>query len=351
MSQVYKQLPQEKVTKSSWQEILTFAITVCGFVALANLATIYLLHKHTINRGYWLVTKKWELLLQLQEPVDWLILGDSSANQGIVPDLLERRLGGRAFNLSTQGDLLTIDNAWMLETYIHKHGPPKHVLIVHAYDVWHRQTSPATLAYLARIPLKWGYWQYLEPKLKLSLREQKQILQTKYVPLYSQNYTLTNLVQNPVGYFQVIRDFALTEDGFMKQLEANPQKVQLDTQKHQQFIRENEFELSVENRRSLERVAELAQEYRFHVYVANAAVHQKLYQDVYFQKYLAQVEEMLLEFVASSDRLHYLPQKMTFSDTQMQNSDHLTYAAAWQFTDALAIAIASKNSSTLNKSQ
>jgi hypothetical protein len=198
---------------------------------------------------------------------------------------------------------------------------------------------------MARIPLNWGSWQRLEPKLQLSLGAKKQVFQTKYVPLYSQNLTLTNFVQNPVGYLQVIRDFALTEDGFMKRLEADPQNVKEDMQGHQQFVRENEFEISTENRQTLEKIAELAQEYHFNVYLGNAPVYEGLYRDVHFQGYLAEVQEMLANFAASSDRLHYLPQTVTFADTQMQNSDHLTYAGAWQFTDALVTAIAKTNGS------
>jgi hypothetical protein len=54
----------------------------------------------------------------VDEPVDWLILGDSSVNQGVIPSIFEDEFGERAINLGTNGIMITLDDLWMIE-YLH----------------------------------------------------------------------------------------------------------------------------------------------------------------------------------------------------------------------------------------
>ena len=58
----------------------TLALTL-ALVALADVAVCALRDDHSTNRAYWLVREKWKLLTELDAPVDFLILGDSSGNQ------------------------------------------------------------------------------------------------------------------------------------------------------------------------------------------------------------------------------------------------------------------------------
>src|SRR5438128_2449200 len=130
-------LPVEIAGPSTARRLIGTIGGVLALVALANTAALFVLSRHPVNHGYKVIGAKWELLREQERPVDWLVLGDSSGNQGVVPAVLSERLGGSSLNLCTVGDLLAVNDAWMLETYIGTVGAPRKVLMVHAYDIWH----------------------------------------------------------------------------------------------------------------------------------------------------------------------------------------------------------------------
>ena len=142
--------------------------TTIVVILLLNLLAIWVVQRYSPNRGYRLVREKWTLLLNLKEPVEWLVLGDSSGNQAVDPALLDARLGGRSLNLCTTGNALVLGDLWMLETYLRRFGPPRGVVLVHTYDLWGRDKNSNTVA---DVPLPWGYWTEREHPLHLGTEE------------------------------------------------------------------------------------------------------------------------------------------------------------------------------------
>ena len=59
--------------------------------------------------------------------------------------------GESAINLATIGDATVVNDAWMLETYLERFGRPNKVVIVHAYDIWHRELKQNVVV---QIPFK-----------------------------------------------------------------------------------------------------------------------------------------------------------------------------------------------------
>ena len=88
-----------------------------------------------------------------------LILGDSSAAQGVDPEFWTNASGESAINLATIGDATVVNDAWMLETYLERFGRPNKVVIVHAYDIWHRELKQNVVV---QIPFKF-IWNRLSP--------------------------------------------------------------------------------------------------------------------------------------------------------------------------------------------
>ena len=170
--QINQKLPEEITKPIKSKEFVLSLIGTLIFVIIFNFAAKLYLKENTTNRGYWLINKKWELLFKQKEPVDWLILGDSSCNQGVVPTIVNERLNTSSINLCTIGDMLSLDNSWMLEKYIQRVGVPKNILIVHVYDAWGRGINRPVFA---QIPLNWGYWKQLEPKINFTKRETSQL--------------------------------------------------------------------------------------------------------------------------------------------------------------------------------
>ncbi len=321
----------EPVTKNSLFSSLIASVLV---VFLINLAAIVYLKNNTTNRGYWLLKEKWEMLFNLQQPVDWLLLGDSSCNQGVVPDIFDKKLEVKSINLCTLGNMSSLDDAWMLNQYIKRFGAPKNVLIVHTYSAW---DSDISLSLIAKTPLDWGYWQQMEPPLSFDKKDTFQLFINRYLPLYSENQTLASLIKDPVSYYQLNRSFQLDESGFMIWEQADVEQVKKKTEWHIKTYSNKQFNLTKHNHQALETIAELAQQHNFNVYLANAPIYQGLYAQDTFRSYYRQIQDTLNNYAANSERVNYiLQQPMTFPQEQMENTDHVTYTGAQRYTEKLA---------------
>lgn len=149
MSQV-KGLPSEKPPDENAGSALwgTLLGTLAVALLVNALAAAYL-DWRPVNLGYRVIKTKWRLLAAQRRPVGWLVLGDSTGNQGIVPEVLSEKLGGSTLNLCTIGALGAWNDAWMLEAYARVAGAPRHVLVVHTYQAW---THPLNIEAVAQIP-------------------------------------------------------------------------------------------------------------------------------------------------------------------------------------------------------
>ncbi|GAB4538594.1 MAG: hypothetical protein Tsb0014_28350 [Pleurocapsa sp.] len=334
MASKHQQLPEEIIQPATSSKILLSLILPWILFAIANLAANFYLNYFPQNRGYWLIKQKWDMLLNLNKPVDFLVLGDSSCNQGIVPKVIESELNTNAVNLCTIGDSLALNDAWMLSKHIKKYGAPKNVLIVHVYDMWSRDINWNVTS---QTPLSWGYWNQLEPHITVDFEQQKTIFLNQYLPLYSQNKSLKKIIDNPDRWF-VKKDYNLQPDGFMAVTHSNSGEVEEDTKRHLRAVnKKQEFSLSPVNKRSLEAILKLAEEHNFNVYLANSPIYQELYQKPEFKTYYHQVQQKLQEFSERSAKIHYImSDPMTFPKESMENADHLIESAAKTYTQKLA---------------
>ncbi|MEO1377974.1 MAG: hypothetical protein AAFW70_27595 [Cyanobacteria bacterium J06635_10] len=333
-----QQLPQEIVKPIKTKEFVFSLLGTLIFVILFNFAAKLYLKENTTNRAFWLIKEKWELLLRQQKPVDWLILGDSSCNQGVVPSIINERLNVSSINLCTIGDMLSLDDAWMLEKYIQRFGAPKNVLIVHVYDAWNREVNRSLLA---KVPLNWGYWQQLQPQLDFGLRDTSQLFVEKYIPLYSENQSLSYLLKFPGDAFNRSQSLRLEDDGFMIWEQPNPDYVEAQKNSNIKFVRKNKFNLSDNNRKALEHIVKLAEKHDFNIYLANSPIYEKLYEHKDFQAYFTQLQDTLDGYAAKSDKVHYIREPITFPKEEMENADHLVYSAAKVYTNSLILQIKS----------
>ena len=335
MPSVNQQLPKEISPNSTKLSHIILSLICPGIIfTLINLGANYYLKYFPQNSGYWVIQQKWSMLLNLKQPVDWLILGDSSCNQGVIPEVLETELSGESVNLCTIGDSLVLNDAWMLSKYIKKYGAPKNIVIVHVYDIWDRHINWNVTS---QIPLDWGYWYQLEPSLDLSIEEQKTIFLNKYVPLYSQDTSLKEILKNQETWFES-KGYKVSKDGFMAEEDSNSFNVEQDKKGHLKFVKKNpEFSLSEINKKSLQTIVQLAEKHDINIYLANSPIYQELYLESSFQLYYNQVQKQLKIISDRSKNFYYIMQEpMTFSKEEMENVDHLTVKAAKTYTKQLA---------------
>lgn len=330
--------PGERVPPASLRRILlTGAVMLLAAIAV-DAAAVAGLDRHPLNHGYRVIRTKWALLLEQRAPVDTLILGDSTGNQGVVPDIVSARLGGSALNLCTVGDLLAVNDAWMLSSYVRDAGPPRRVVLVHAFDVWGRGPNPDAIA---QVPLPAGFWNEYDPRIPLTGWEYARVLLDRYVPIYSQDQTLSRFFRQPRR--TLARGFDMDAHGFLRAHKALPEEVLKDSafQIAEVEREKGESPLSKENLAALEVLARLADAHRFEIYISDSPLYEGLYAEPGFQRRLTALHDALAQFAAAHPRVHVLPGPVrTFPAGQMTTVDHLIEEGARSFTESLAEKIA-----------
>lgn len=224
---------------------------------------------------------------------------------------------------------MALNDAWMLDEYVVRYGSPKAALIIHAYDTWSREIN---INVLAQIPGSW--WDRL-PRISLSIDEWFRLYLDRYMPLYSENQSLTNLLMLPWTAFET--GMRLDEDGFEEETRAHPKRLARDLKAHLESIRTGRGVLSEDNRRALEQIGRLAANHRFDVFVALGPVYDQLSADSAWQIYYGALVSSLDEVIGNYPRLHLINDPpMTFSGNELQSVDHVIASAARKFTAQLA---------------
>lgn len=328
-------------------------LTILGallVVMLVNAAAGWYLGRSTSNLGYWLIQEKWRRLLDLDEDLDWLVLGDSSANQGVVSAVLEERLGGRALNLATIGDIGILDDAWMLQTYLQTHPAPRGVIVVHAYDIWEREPI---VSLRGLIPLSPEALNELRPAVELDAQSNVDSLLTRYFPLYSRSTSLKSLVfkilRSPARLLKALGgapagaepDAApiLDAGGYMAVLAPDPATVAIDYANHAGFVRSSSFRFSARNQQALEAMIALSEEVGFDLWLVNSPLYSGLAGDPNFQAYFDDLQQGINQLGAGRSSVFNLGLLGVYPESGMVSVDHAAHASALDFSARLAEAI------------
>ncbi len=333
----YRQLPQELAPKARPLSLVLELLGILALVVLINWAAgVYLAH-FSPNQGYWTIHQKWLLLGKLDEPVDWLVLGDSSCNQGVVPAVLEEELGGRALNLCMVGNITVLGDLWLLEEYLARFDPPQAIILVHVYDVWPRSLNPVLLG---QIPRPWGFWNdhALADELLSDPEVRSDLFLERYVPLISQPKTLTMLLRSTVflQHNPFSPPWSMDADGFVIASEPHPDIVRRDAQDHLDELAANPFSISSINRQAFGEIADLAEHYKVPVYLFNSPMYEGLYNAPAFRAYFDAAQSKVLLLAEEAYFANPIRDVMTFPAEQMQTVDHVTLPAAEAFTRWLA---------------
>ena len=332
-------VPEEVVQPVRPRQVGTTWILVILLVLLGNFIVAPRLLEGGRNLAGWIIGHKWQLLMEMQQPVEDLVLGDSSCNQGVNPVTLARALGDkRAVNLCTIGDMLALNDAWLLQHYIERFGAPRRVIMVHVYDIWSRNFDATRIG---AIPVGLTTLRRLRPEVQLQRWHLRSYLEARYFPMYSSNLSLrTRLRPGDPGSSNTRGPRRVDSLGFLADTVPFPDSVELDLKRHLRFLSNETFKLSRDNERSLRRIASLAKEHDFDVYIASAPVYRGLAESNEFREYFRQVQESLAGFAGEGSRVHLIfDPPMEFSAAEMQNADHLVLAAANRYTEALAARI------------
>jgi hypothetical protein len=329
-------IPNEitKSVKKTYVALMIIALLI-SVIAL-NVFAYHKLKISSPNKGYAIIHKKWDLLFNKKQRVDWLILGDSSGNQGINTERIKKQTGKNALNLCTIGNFVALDDAWMLDTYLKKYGAPEKVIIVHVYDTWHRPFELSGKVYqnlYSQIPLLKLKLSKTKPSLNLSFHKELNILGDKYFPIVSQQKSLKMLtLGNRNHRWKNSLDF--TDLGYMYWDQANATRVESDANAHLKNIGVQKAYFSDASKAGLDYIKQLAEQHKFDVYLVNSPLYKGMLENSDFVAYYKSVNKLLHTYCNTSNYLHHInADPITFEKSMMQNVDHLTSEGALIYTD------------------
>lgn len=332
---------REIIESSSRKKILLLLVGITTIVLLFNVVAIGYTKPYA-NSGFDYSTKKWEMLLGLKSPVDWLILGDSTGLMGVDPAIISTGLGGTSINLCTVAPLGVINDAWMLDTYITRFGPPKNVLVVTYFGTWSINPWPPDVASL---PLEWGFWNKLEPPLYFNFGDTCNLWLQRYAPIAMQSPKAQWMLW---GYWFWSRAFprlmnpAIRDDGLFQNWDKLPGQVERTAQEDKIFVKTYDFDVSDSAQRALKHIRELADKDGFDVYMVDDPIWQGLFADQGFQDYFAKVQKMEVGFANTSERIHYLSgMQLSLPEPLMRDAVHALPSGAEEFTKRLVSEIVS----------
>lgn len=331
--------------RTSPARVLLVLVVAVLTVLACNLAARRFLDRYGTNLGYVYIAHKWAVLERLDAPVDWLVLGDSSVSQGFDPAVLERLVGKRAINLGTIGNFGVTGDLWMLEEYVERFGAPERVVIVHAYDVWHRRFDADLIG---RIPRDFTLSDELAERYALDDDARLQIFLNRYVPLYAERTSLRKSIE--YAWLRLVRsdeelaelrrtdrslpveDPELHDDGFVRMCGAIPDAVKRDAKGHVKSLGKRRFSLSKDNRTALVAIAELAHEHGFRVTIVNGPIYERLRLKPEFQRYYDDMVAALRRAVAKVPEVEVVEGVRSYDGDHLQNVDHITCDATEDYT-------------------
>lgn len=321
----------ESVAPATRRRVVVLVVGVLVFAAALNAALLVLLRGHPTNGGHWLIHQKWELLARTGD-VDTLVLGDSTCNQGVRPDVWRERFGGTVVNLCTIGDMLAVDDVWMLEEYLRHHAPPRHVVIVHTYDMWQRDANARFAMLLAEVPRRFGFWKDSILPLDVDLGDQALVIAGRWFPLYSDEQNLRLWLSRPSWTYHHHEGFHISDDGYMAEVNARPAGVRRDADLHRTELGEA-WHASEANAQALAALAALATKYHLDVVIAPAPIYDGLWADPQLQRRFGQIQSWIRSAVHAAPTIRVIEgPPITFSADQMTNVDHVIDAAAIVYT-------------------
>jgi hypothetical protein len=335
-------LPQEIIRPAGHGSLAALLVLIVLLVVGANFIASAVLKRLPVNRGYALAYGKWTLMdraLSAGTPVDVLIVGDSSSNQGLDPHVIEAQTGRKAMNFGVVAEGLTAIPLWTADRFLEEStrngAPPRIILWMHVYDVWSRVDRNERRLRGISAALPPTAWPYNErgPKVRIATRD---LWLMQQVPLYFQNTSLANLIRRPRASVEEANRFKFDALGFTAETVPDPALVRRDTRNHMNLVRENDFSLTALSRRSIDAMSQLAARHEAELWIVPAPHNRSLWQDPAFRERWYEVRDALK---AAASRYPHVrvafDEPMVFEDGRMQNCDHVLADAAADFTRAV----------------
>ncbi len=353
MEAISKYLVMPRSEKVGWRGVALCVLAVILLVCAVNTAAWYYIKAYPVNRGVSRVWQKWQLIERQTEPVDWLILGDSTCGQGIMPVVIEEDTSDTALNLCTVANATAVNGVWQLEHYIDKVGPPTRAVFFHAYHVWERPPDDL-ISMFNQISIPGAFYKRMDPPLDVGFWGDIEIATAPLRTLYDANLSIDYIISRELGALFAGKDvdrsdalsdlnFVIRHKGYVGSNTAMPERVIAQSNASKRIYAEREFVITPPNEESLKAMCRLSERHNLPIYLANSSISRMLYEDEGFQKYYSAMVERISEILAPCPGVTYVMQvPAQFEPEEMDNEDHVvTDTVAARLTRQLVDAVKS----------
>ncbi len=322
-----------KLPNSEFKYYFLVVSVLLSTVFSLNLLFLVVIRYNEINDGYQVVKVKWDLACSPQTS-SIIFLGDSSGDQGIAPSVVKEEIRCSSLNLCTLGNLLLVDDLWLLESYLEKSPSPQSVVLVHVYDVWHRK-SP-NIGALRQIPISTQAWDELTPIVDLGWFWKTSILIDQFIPMYSRRLTLHQFIWHPSELMSERNELEFTEYGFRPCKVNSLEGTIADRENHLKFVSENNFIPSMINSLAYQKIIEHCKKHNIRLFVASSPLDEKLASDQFFQGYYNELQQWLEKSSNGHPHVTVISELFLVPEHELERVDHVTVDAAHRYSRWLA---------------
>jgi len=332
--------PEEIAPPSTWTTAWREWTLVLVLVLAAN-ATMFAclrLFAAQVEPERHIVGTKWSMLARLSQRPSLVVLGDSSALHGIDDSVFAAHGFAPTLNLATMGNLLLVNDAWMLNDLIARDLAPPRVLLVHVFDIWDR-TDKRMLGPLPYVPCPSGGCEARRPSLSLDSEDELLLQARRWVPLVSASESVLRyaryLLRDPRAALAGVQ---ITPAGQVPLVKARPARVREEVARaHAQLVAAPDFAISSINEAALMTIIDSARKANTEVYFAPSPLCGGIGRDPAFQARWNGTVAFLEGLERDHPNFHLLlDEPMLFEESEMENCDHVVAQAAVRYSEALA---------------
>ncbi|MFC1924910.1 hypothetical protein ACFLXA_06070 [Chloroflexota bacterium] len=265
----------------------------------------------------------------LDEPVNTIIIGNSTAGNNIFTGPVSDELGGATIKLSFSSHGSLLSYSWVLNYYFSKFSELDNVIFcVHCYGY----EEEHDIEFMTAVPLPWGYWYKFNSPPAWKDGEKVDLFISKYIPLYSSSDILAYRLLHPSELFAPQRKRVPD-----KKYTGGNTAPSIDWSSIWRVRPPSNFGVftpTADSTTSLNNICELADKYDFQLYIVMQPEWDEGYSDPERQAKIEGQKKYLGQF--TSDNVHIaLSNPVIFKAEEMQNWNHLRPDAAAYFTEAL----------------
>jgi hypothetical protein len=349
------ELPEETYASSRQRTVGMLLVLVLFMAVTANFAMVGILHWYHLRASTEteVVTGKWRHLSSTEERYDILLVGDSSGLIGVDPRVISERTGLSCYNACGFGNLLVVNESWLIQHLETLDRLPRIVVSLHVPDIWGRSEG-LLRQQLNLFPGEVRPWERYRPIIKPPRESLRQRI-NHWFPMFRTPLE-ARMALVALGLTVIGRGEVRTDDLGLSRLPApDPARAVREAQRYLDRLKlqvPTSDDLSKVNREAYEAMLDVLEQQGSRLMAAEAPTVDLLSKDPLYLEHLERNRTLLTRVARGRAGFKLAATgRSGFSATNMQNPDHIAEADTRAYfsglvADHLVKAIAEWNQDT-----